>query len=174
MTARPSRIRVLACVTASSVAILADDVRVATHGRVRPGQRSTQEAHLPAHRRDLRHRSRTYWEERTDRLGPQVGACVRDVFGADDVLSQLRTVQAIVRHLERFPVERARAACARASFYASYGYPAIKAILQKALDQQPLPTAVVMPASPIEAPRFARDLRSLLVAADREGRHASH
>lgn len=166
--------RVLACVTPASVAILADDVRVATHVRVRAGQRSTQEAHLPAHRRDLRHRSRTYWEERADRLGPEVGAYIREVFASDDVLSQLRAVQLIVCHLERFPVGRARAACVRASFYASYGYPAIKAILQKALDQQPLPTAVVVRSSPLEAPRFARDLRSLLVAADQEGRHASH
>ena len=72
-------------------------------------------------RRDLRHRSRSYWEERADRIGPEVGAYVREVFAADDVLSQLRTVQQIVCHLERFSVARARAACERARFYASYG-----------------------------------------------------
>ena len=165
--------RLLACVTPHSVILLADDVRVATHARVRAGQRSTRDEHLPPHRRDLRHRSQSYWEERAERLGPAVGAYVRDVFAADDVLSQLRTVQQIVCHLERFPVARARAACERARFYASHSYSAIKAILQKALDQQPLPTAVV-PASALDSPRFARDLRSLLAVADQEGRHASH
>jgi transposase len=165
--------KLLAYATPSSVVVLADDVRIAEHPRVRAGQRSTREEHLPPHRRDLRHRSQSYWEERADRIGPEVGAYVREVFAADDVLSQLRTVQQIVCHLERFPAARARAACERARFYASYGYPAIKAILQKALDQQPLPTAVV-PASPLESPRFARDLRSLLAVADQEARHASH
>ena len=35
----------------------------------------------------------------------------RSVFDSDDVLSMLRTVQAIVTHLEGFPRERAAAAC---------------------------------------------------------------
>lgn len=58
------------------------------------------------------------------------GAYVRAVFDSDDVLSMLRTVQAIVVHLETFPVERATAACKRASAYGSYEYRAIKNILR--------------------------------------------
>jgi transposase len=163
--------KVLVRATPTALAIYADDTRVATHDRVGAGQRSTHDDHLPPERRDLRHRSRTYWEARADRLGAEVGAYVREVFASDDVLAQLRTVQQIVRHLERFPVARAQAACARARFYASYGYPALKAILAKALDQQPLPTA--RPALPpaLAAPRFARDLPALLAT---EVSHASH
>jgi len=71
---------------------------------------------------------------------------------ADDarVSGALRDAQTATIDRERFPVARARAACERARFYASHGYPAIKPILQKALDQQPLPTALV-PASSLEA-----------------------
>jgi hypothetical protein len=49
-------------------------------------------------------------------LGPEVGAYVHEVFDSDDVLDQLRAVQAIVSHLGDFPPERAKATCLRASF----------------------------------------------------------
>jgi transposase len=142
--------------TARSVAIYADDVRVATHARRGPGPRSTIESHLPDHRADLRHRSREHWEQRADAMGAEVGLFIREVFDVDDVLSQLRTVQAIVTHLESFPRERARAACVRARLFGAYGYPAIKNILRRALDLEPLP-AVALPAAPTsnDVPRFA-------------------
>jgi hypothetical protein len=41
------------------------------------------------------------------------------------------------------PVYRARAACARARYFASYSYGAIKNILRKGLDLQPLPDVVL-------------------------------
>ncbi len=103
--------------TASTVAIFFDDARVATHDRRGPGHRSTVETHLPEHRADLRHRSRSYWEERADRIGPDTGRFVREVFDSDDVLYMLRAVQATVTHLERFPRERAEAASRRASHF---------------------------------------------------------
>ena len=90
------------------------------------------------------------------------------------MLAQLRTVQQIVRHLERFPVARARAACVRACFYGSYSYAALKAILAKALDQQPLPGTDAAPAAPLTAPRFARDLRAQLALTHEEARHVTH
>ena len=148
--------------TATTVAVYADDTRVATHPRRGTGLRSTRDEHLPEHRAPLRHRSREYWVERADRLGPDVGGYIREVFDADDVLSMLRQVQAIVTHLETFPPERAAAASRRASFYGSYSYAAIKNILRKALDFQPLPTPVT-PTSSAQLPmRFARSMTELL------------
>lgn len=94
--------------------IYAGDERVATHARKGPHYRSTVEGHLPEHRADLRHRSRTYWEQRAVAMGQEVERYVTTVFDSDDVLSQLRKVQAIVTHLEGFPVQRARVACLRA------------------------------------------------------------
>jgi len=46
--------------TPRTVDVYADDTRVAVHSR-RGDKRSTNEAHLPEGRRDLRHRTREYW-----------------------------------------------------------------------------------------------------------------
>jgi hypothetical protein len=135
--------------TKTTATICCDDDRVATHSRRGPGRRSTHEEHLPEHRRDARHRSREYWEQRADEIGPEVHKLVGEVFDSDDVLLQLRTVQAIVGYLEGFPVERARAACVRASLYGVTSYGGIEQILVRALDREPLPN-VVMPKVPVE------------------------
>ena len=96
------------------VQVFCDDTRVATHERVGPGRRRTEESHLPEGRSDYRHRARDYWEQRADALGPEVGAYIREVFDSDDVLDQLRYVQAMVKHLTDFPPDRAKNACLRA------------------------------------------------------------
>lgn len=146
----------------SCVQLFCDDDRVATHEPAAPGKRRTDDRHLPEHRADYRHRARSYWEERADALGPEVGAYIREVFDSDDVLDQLRTVQAIVSHLVDFPPARAKAACLRASFYGSYKYGALKAILRKGLDFEPLPNVVSVAMPPLAPPRFARNVRELL------------
>lgn len=148
--------------TASTVAIFFDDARVATHDRRGPGHRSTVETHLPEHRADLRHRSRSYWEQRADRIGPDTGRFVREVFDADHVLYMLRAVQAIVAHLERFPRERAEAACRRASYFGTFSYQGVKNILVRALDLEPLPAGAASPSSPQESFRYARSAAELL------------
>ena len=77
--------------TPDSVCIYANDDRVATHPRGGSGP-ATNEAHLPEHRRDLRHRDRTYWVQRANAIDPVVGEYVVEVFGSEDVLSKLRVV----------------------------------------------------------------------------------
>jgi transposase len=144
--------------TTREVVVFADDERVATHDRRGRDVRSTVEGHLPDHRGALRHRSRSYWEERAAKIGAPVVAFVRTIFDADDVLSQLRTVQAVVTHLESFPPERACAACERAAHFGNYGYRAVKTILREGLDLVPLE-----PATPVAgdgAARFARPASS--------------
>ena len=154
--------RVLVRLTPHSVELYWEEVRVATHKRLPPGKRATVEAHLPEGRRDLRHRSREFWERRADALDEEVGVYIREVFDADDVLSQLRAVQGIVTHLERFPVERARAACRRARFYGLHSYGGIKNILRKGLDLEPLPIVAQRQSGVLDKPRFARSVGELL------------
>ena len=125
--------------TVHSVAIHGEDRLLHTHTRVRRGQRSTVETHLPEHRRDLRHRSRTYWEAKARAIGEEVEALVTAIFDSDDVLYQLRKVQAVVTHLEGFPRERARAAARRALHFGCLDYRDINSILRKGLDLEPLP-----------------------------------
>jgi len=142
----------------STVDCYADDVRVATHSRRGRSPRSTCDEHLPEDRAPWRHRHRAYWEERADRIAPEVGAHIRAVFDSDDVLSMLRTVQSMVAHLEKFPIERAVATCLRAQHHGSYLYKTIKNILRDGLDLKPL----AKPSSaPLAAPRFARPIGDL-------------
>ena len=160
-------------VTSSSVIVFIDDIRRATHRRLSEGQWSTVDAHLPKHRKDLRHRSPGYWEERADQIGQHTGAFIREVFGSDKVLSQLRVVQAIILHLEQYPVQRAEKAALRASYYGNYTYAGIKGILAKGLDTEPLPKVVIIPTGPQSVPRFARNIHEIVQAA-REGSHEPH
>ena len=153
---------VLVRATRRWVTLYADDARVATHQRGEPGQRQTTEAHLPPHRRDLRHRSQSYWQQRAEAIDPEVGRYIKEVFDSDDVLYQLRTVQKIVTYLEQFPRRRARAASHRALFYANYSYGAIKRILTKALDRHPLLPDVALETGGLDAPRFTRDIYEIL------------
>jgi transposase len=146
----------------TSVYVYLDDVRIATHARRGPGRRSTDEAHLPEHRGDLRHRSVGYWLERAGRISAPVAAYMQEVMDSDDVLSKLRDVQAMVQYLEQFPIHRAEAACRRASFYANYSYQGLKGILTRALDLEPLPVAVDVGHGHLERPRFARSVAELL------------
>jgi len=124
--------------TPSVVAIYHADEHLWTHLRVPRGERSTVEAHLPEHRRDLRHRSREHWIERAKAIGREVEDLVGEIFGSDDVLLKLRKVQAVVTHLEGFPKKRARAAARRALHFGCTDYRSIKNILRDGLDLEPI------------------------------------
>jgi len=154
--------RLLARVTPKSVELYWEDCRVATHDRKPPGGISIQDDHLPPERGEYRQRERSYWIEKARALGEEVEGYVDEIFASDDVLCQLTKVQAIVRHLETFPIERARGACRRASFYGSYSYVAIKNILKKGLDLEPLPSLVMPTSDVLERPRFARNVQEVL------------
>jgi transposase len=157
--------------TPATVTIYFDDAREATHRRLGETPWSTDESHLPEQRAALRHRSRAYWQERAEKLGADASQLVQELFDSDDVLSQLRQVQAIVTYLEKFPRERAQAACRRASFYGNVSYRAIKSILTKALDLEPLPQTMAQQTLWAEAPRFARSPRTW---AEREVSYERH
>jgi transposase len=149
--------------TASSVAIFGEDVRIATHDRRGVGTHSTQEHHLPEHRRDFRHRGRDFWMARAERLGPQTAGLIAELFDSDSPLSPLRAVQCIVTHLEGFPKSRAEAASKRARYFGIQDYRGIKEILAKALDMDPLPQ-LALPLTDDETPRFARSTAELLAS----------
>lgn len=124
--------------TPHTIAIFHEDAHQVTHARVRRGVRSTVETHLPDHRRDLRERSREHWVERAKKVGDEIEQLVESIFAEDDVLTQLRRVQAIVTHLESFPRERARAAAQRALRFGCRDYLGIKNILKHGLDLEPV------------------------------------
>lgn len=118
---------------ARTVEVFHRDRRAAVH-EDRGLRRTTLEEHLPEDRRDLRHRAQAFWEVRAARIGPETFALVREVFRKDAVLSQLRQVQAIVRHLERHPQERAEAASRLVRRRGDCSYQAVKHVITAALD----------------------------------------
>jgi len=148
--------------TPRTISAYVDDVKVATHERGKPVPPEVLDSFLPEHRAALRHRSRSYWLDKADAMGEPVGSYIRDVFDSDDVLSMLRTVQAMVTLLEKHPVHRARAACERVRFYENHSYQGLRDILRKGLDMQPLPTAVVPAHGKLKSPRYARKAGELL------------
>ena len=151
--------------TPDAVEVWIDDARVATHPRRGNGAWSTIDAHLPAGRSDLRHRSRSWWESRARDLGDEVAAWVGEMYEGADALSPLRTVQAVVTLLEQYPRERANNACRRARHFGVRDYRGIKDILKKALDLQPLPAPLIAPpATPQPSPRFARSTSQMLAS----------
>ena len=151
--------------TPDAVDIYVEDSRVANHARHGKGAWSTNEAHLPAGRADLRHRSRSHWEGRARVLGEEVAAWVTEVYDGADALSPLRTVQAVITLLDGFPKERANNACKRARHFGIRDYRGLKDILKKALDLEPLPLPLIAPPQTAEAvPRFARPTSQLLAS----------
>lgn len=147
--------------TPTTLDVYLDDVRLISHTRGETAPREVYDLCLPPKRGELRHRSREFWETRADAMDPEIGAYIREVFDQDDVLSLLRRVQSMVTHLEKFPVERAKAACERARFFANYTYPGLKNILLKGLDALPLPNVAVPVYGALSDPRYARQLTLL-------------
>jgi len=155
--------RLLVRATSRELRVFADDARVATHQRLQPGGRLILDEHLPPGRRDLRHREPTYWFERASQLGDDVELWAREVMDSDDVLSKVRVLQAAIPYLETVGAPRAGLACRRASCFGAYRYGALKRILERGLESQPLPDDVLVPDDePLSNPRFARDIRELL------------
>lgn len=139
-----------------SIEVFGPEGRVAVHDRAKPGTRQTNPAHLPPDREAWAHRDRPYWEVRASAIGPEVHGLVCELFDARQVQLQLRAVQAIVTTLEKEPVERAEATARRARFYRSFSVRAVKEILRKSLDLQPLPGSLAPTHGALVEPRFAR------------------
>ena len=130
--------RIWARCSSKLIEAVAEGESLYRHSRGIRGKRYTIDSHLPEGRRDLRERSRGHWERRAKEIGPEVAELVEIIFNSDDVLLQLRRVQQIVTLLASHPVERARRTAARALHFGMYEYRAVKSILTKGLDLQPL------------------------------------
>lgn len=137
------------------VALFDEGNLVYRHRRVTRGQRSTVDAHLPEGRRDARHRSREYWVRRAKAIGDETVDLIERIFGENDVLSHLRRVQQIIKLLEEVPPERAARAARRALHFDAFTYRAVKEILRKGLDLEPLDDEIA-PRPWATGSRFAR------------------
>jgi hypothetical protein len=112
---------------------------VATHERsLQPGEWHTRLEHYPKHKAAYLERTPTYCRQVAARLGEATSQVVEALLG-DRPLYRLRSVQAILRLEETVGAERLEAACARALHFGDPSYRRIKAVLNAALDREPLP-----------------------------------
>ena len=127
---------------------------VATHERsLEPGKWHTRTEHYPKHKAAYLERTPAYCRREAARLGPATHQVV-DALLSDRPLYRLRSVQAILRLEETVGAERLEAACARALHFGDHSYRRIKAILNAALDREPLPETA--PEAPDQKHVFAR------------------
>ncbi len=117
-------------------------------------------------------RAREHWISRARRIGDEVERLAEDIFALNDMLSQLRKVQAVVRLLEGYPKDRAVRAARRARLFACLEYRGIKNILVQGLD-----LARLLGAQPelqwMTGARFARRPADVLVPPQQGARLVS-
>jgi len=112
---------------------------IATHERsLHPGEWHTRLEHYPEHKAAYLERTPAYCRHAAARVGPATRQVVETLLG-NRPLYQLRSVQAVLRLEESVGAERLEAACARALHFGDPSYRRIKAILNAALDREPLP-----------------------------------
>jgi transposase len=112
---------------------------VTTHERsLQPGEWHTRLEHYPKHKAAYLERTPAYCRQVAARLGAATSQVVETLLG-DRPLYRLRSVQAILHLEETVGTERLEAACARSLYFGDHSYRRIKAILNAALDREPLP-----------------------------------
>ncbi len=127
---------------------------VATHERsLEPGKWHTRLEHYPKYKAAYLERTPAYCRQVAARVGTATSQVVETLL-ADRPLYRLRSVQAILRLEETVGPERLEAACARVLHFGDSSYQRIKAILNAALDREPLPETA--PVVPDQKHRFAR------------------
>ncbi len=127
---------------------------VATHERsLQAGEWHTRLTHYPESKAAYLERTPAYCRQTAARLGAATAQVVETLLG-DRPLYRLRSVQAILRLEETVGPERLEAACARALHFGDPSYRRVKAILNAALDREPLPEEAV--AVPEQKHVFAR------------------
>jgi hypothetical protein len=146
------------------VTLYRDQEPVASHPRQsRAGSRSTVQDHLPPEALAWNLQDTQWCLAQAQRVGPQCQALIQALF-ADQVLVNLRAVQAILRLEKLYGRPRLEAACDRAVNFGTLRYRSVKSILAKGLDLEvmPPPADTELPNTYTHGGRFYRDPQTLL------------
>jgi hypothetical protein len=114
---------------------------VVTHPRASErGQWVTRSEHYPPHKAAYLQGTPEHCRTLAQAIGPETATVVEALL-AERPLDRRRSVQALLRLVERVGRTRLEAACARARPTGDIRYRRIKQILEAGLDREPLPTA---------------------------------
>lgn len=151
--------------TETTVKIFHNLELVAVHPRLRrPGARSTVPDHLPPNAVAYLMKDPQWCLKQAERIGPHTKALIEYLF-ADRVLDNLRAAQGVISLGKRYGRARLEAACRRALSFDNPRYRTVKTILEKALDQIPLPEPMLEPLHETYTGegRFSRNIATLLL-----------
>ena len=149
--------------TDTIVTVYREHEAVATHVRLTgKGQRKTVTAHMPPEAQAWQMQDTQWCLKSAEQVGPACHAMVHAMFG-DHVLIKMRAVQGVLRLKQKYGGIRLEAACSRANHYGTPGYPVVKTILEKGLDQlTPLLAFDALAATYTNGGRFCRDTQTIL------------
>lgn len=138
-------------ISAHTVELLYRGKRVASHRRsALKGRHTTIEAHMPQGHRHYAQwtpQRLVHWAEAS---GPATAEVVATILGSRAHPQQgFRSCLGIMRLGKSYGAARLEAACRRALALGATSYRSLHSILEKGLDQQPLPGAEVAPETPI-------------------------
>jgi len=151
--------------TETTVRIYRDHEMVAIHPRkFKPGQRSTQDEHIPPNALAYAMRDSRWCMEQAEKTGPCCKQAIHQLL-TDSVVDYLRAAQGILGFLKKYGDTRLEAACRRALSFQSVHYRTIKTILENGQEFAPLPEAGA--PDPLAQPylgqgRFSRNTSTLL------------
>jgi len=110
-----------------------------THTRATaPGQRRTQRDHLPPEKLPGLEANRERYQARAEAIGAVTAQVVTELL-AERPVDRLRTVGRILRLAEKYSPERLEAACQRGQVFGDCSHATLKRILERGLDQSPIP-----------------------------------
>jgi len=122
------------------VLIFHDYERVASHAWGPPGTRRTIRDHYPPEKVAYLMATPQFCREKAARTGEATASVVGRLL-EERPLDRLRTVQAILRLAEKYGPRRLEAACRRALSFDDVKYATIKRILDRGLENEPVPDA---------------------------------
>lgn len=136
---------------------------VATHPRLhQAGQRSTLPDHLPPEAVAYLQQDGCWCLAQAETVGPSCQRLIERLL-TDPVVMKRRAAQSVIRLAQRYSPQRLERACERALAFDNPRYRAVKAILEKGLDQGLSPEqAFDALADCYTRGRFCRDTRQLL------------
>lgn len=112
---------------------------IAVHIRAhRPGTRRTLKEHYPPEKAAYLEHTPQWCLKRAKEIGNSTHALVDAIFHRQHPLDGLRMVQGVIHLAGRYQKVRVEAACHRAIHFGNITYRAVKNILEKELDRQPI------------------------------------
>lgn len=137
------------------VVIFHDYERVATHPWGPPGSRQTNPAHYPPEKVAYLLATPASCRKRAAAIGEATAEIV-DRLLAERPLDRLRAVQAVLRLAQKYGPKRLEAASRRALLFGETSHGTVKRILEKGLENDPLPEALALPPAEKRTYTFVR------------------